>query len=189
MLRKKMSHMGYGKKSTLSIFIVIVIVGMVGIVVSSSLFSIRSSIMYTTPIHSAYAQYSSSVSKGKPVRLDNTANITIKHKTYPIKYSITNGKVLSIVADQSNSKISASIQPYKNGIFTIELPRKVIDSKGQGILRNIVDSKYIVHINGQAFGVSYNEILNNANARTLQVNFGKSDKVIEIKGTQMGKQQ
>jgi len=50
-----------------------------------------------------------------------------------------------------------------------------------------VDSKYIVHINGQTFGVSYNEILNKANARTLEVNFGKGDKVIEIKGTHMGK--
>jgi hypothetical protein len=180
-MRKIVSRRRYGKKSTLSIFTAIVIVG---IVISSSLFSIRSSIIYTTtPIHSAYARYSSSV------RLDNTTNITINHKSYPIKYSITNGKVLSMVADQSNSKISASIQPYKNGKFTIELPRKVIDSKGQGILRNMVDSKYIVHINGRAFGVSYNEILNNANARTLEVNFGEGDKVIEIKGTQMGKQQ
>lgn len=185
MLRKIVSYRRYGKKSTLSIFTAIVIVGMV---ISSSSFSIPDSIIRTTiPIGSAHAQYSSSVSKGKPPRLDNTTNITINHKTYSIKYNITNGKVLSIVADQSNSKISASIQPYKNGKFTIELPRKVIDSKGQGIFRNIVDSKYIVHINGRAFGVSYNEILNNANARTLQVNFGKGDKVIEIKGTQMGK--
>lgn len=183
MLRKIVSYRRYGKKSTLSIFTAIVIVGMV---ISSSLFSIPSSII-RTPIHSAYAQYGSSVSKVEPPRLDNTTNITINHKTYPIKYNITNGKVLSIVADQSNSKISASIQPYNNGKFTIELPRNVIDSKGQGIFRNIVDSKYIVHINGRAFGVSYNEILNNANARTLQVNFGKGDKVIEIKGTQMGK--
>ena len=63
----------------------------------------------------------------------------------------------------------------------------MIDSKGQGIFKNIVDSKYIVHINGQAFGVSYNEISNNANARALAINFGKDDRVIEIKGTQMGK--
>ena len=187
MHRKIVSCRRYRKKSTLIIFTAVVIVGMI---ISSSLFSIRSSIIYTTtPIHPAYAQYSSSVSNGKTPRLDNTTNITINHKSYPIKYSITNGKVLSIVADQSNSKISASIQPYKNGKFTIELPRKVIDSKGQGILRNIVDSKYIVHINGRAFGVFYNEILNNANARTLEVDFGKGDKVIEIKGTQMGKQQ
>jgi hypothetical protein len=187
MLREIVSYRRYGKKSTLSIFTATVIVGMV---ISSSLFSIPSSIIRTTaPINSAYAQYGSSVNKGKPPRLDNTTNISINGKPYPIKYNITNGRVVSIVADQSNSKISASIQPYKNGKFTIELPRKVIDSKGQGILRNIVDSKYIVHINGRAFGVSYNEILNNANARTLEVDFGKGDKVIEIKGTQMGKQQ
>jgi hypothetical protein len=185
MLRKIVSYRRHGK-STPSIFTAIFVAGMI---ISSSLFSILSSTIYTTPIHSAYAQNNSNAGKGNPLGLDNTTNITINHKPYPIKYNITDGKVLSIIADQSNSKISALIQPFKNGKFTIELPRKVIDSKGQGVFRNIVDSKYIVHINGQAFGVSYNEISNNANARTLEITFGKGDKVIEIKGTQMGKQQ
>ena len=185
MLRKIVSYRRHGK-STPSIYTAIVVVGMI---VSSSLFSILSSTIYAAPIYSAFAQNSSNANKGNPNGLDNTTNITINHKPYPIKYSITNGKVLSIIADQSNSKVSALIQPFKNGKFIIELPRKVIDSKGQGVFRNLVDSKYIVHINGQAFGVSYNEILNNANARTLEITFGKGDKVIEIKGTQMGKQQ
>jgi hypothetical protein len=183
MLRKIVSYRRHGK-STPSIYTAIVVVGMI---VSSSLFSILSSTIYAAPIYSAYAQNSSNANKGNPNRLDNTTNITINHKPYPIKYSITNGKVLSIIADQSNSKVSALIQPFKNGKFIIELPRKIIDSKGQGVFRNLVDSKYIVHINGQAFGVSYNEILNNANARTLGITFGKADKIIEIKGTQMGR--
>lgn len=186
MLRKIVSYRRHGK-STPSIFTAIIVV--VWMIISSSLFSIPSSIIYITPIHSAYAQNSSNANKDDRRSLDNTTNITINHKPYLIKYNITNGKVISIIADQSNSKISALIQPFKNGKFTIELPRKVIDSKGQGVFRNIIDSKYIVHINGQAFGVSYNEISNNANARTLEITFGKGDKVIEIKGTQMGKQQ
>ena len=185
MLKKIMSYKRVGKY-TPCIFTTIVIVGMI---ISLSMFLILFSTICTAPIHSAYAQNDSNASKDNPYGLDNTTNITVNSKPYPIKYGITNGKVLSIIADQSNSKISASIQPFKNGKFIIELPRTVIDSKGRGIFRNIVDSKYIVHINGQAFGVSYNEILNNANARTLAINFGKDDKVIEIKGTQMGKQQ
>lgn len=184
-LRKIVSYRKHGK-STPSIFTAVFVVG---VIIPSSLFSILSSTIYITPIHSAYAQNSNNASKGNRHGLDNTTNITINHKPYPIKYNITNGKLISIIADQSNSKISALIQPFKNGKFTIELPRKVIDSKGQGVFKNIVDSKYIVHINGQAFGVSYNELSNNANARTLEITFGKGDKVIEIKGTQMGKQQ
>jgi hypothetical protein len=35
--------------------------------------------------------------------------------------------------------------------------------------------------------VSYNEISNNANARTLDIDFGKDNRAIEIKGTQIGK--
>ncbi|HET7283453.1 MAG TPA: hypothetical protein VFI70_02105 [Nitrososphaeraceae archaeon] len=171
-------------KYTPNIFTAIVVVGMI---ISLPMFLILSPTICTTPIHSAYGQNSRSHNKDNTPGLDNTTNITISGKPHLIKYSITNGKILSIIPDQSNSRISASIQPTKNGKFTIELPRKVIDSKGQGIFKNIVDSKYIVHINGQAFGVSYNEISNNANARTLAINFGKDDRVIEIKGTQMGK--
>jgi hypothetical protein len=180
---KKVVHFKKLGKYTSSIFTAIVVVGMI---ISLSMFLILSSTICITPIHSAYGQNSRNPNKDNAPGLDNTTNITISHKAYPIKYGINNGKVLSIIADQSNSKISASIQPSKNGKFTIELPRKVIDSKGQGIFKNIVDSKFIVHINGQAFGVSYNEISNNANARTLAINFGKDDRVIEIKGTQMG---
>ena len=186
MLRKILSYRRHGKSTPIIFSTIIVVVGMI---ISSSLFSIFSSTTYITPIHSAHAQNSSNAIKGNGHTLVNTTNITINHKPYPIKYNITNGKVLSIIADQSNSKISVLIQPFKNGKFTIELPRKIIDSKGQGVFRNIVDSKYIVHINGQAFGVSYNEISNNANARMIEITFGKGDKVIEIKGTQMGKQQ
>jgi hypothetical protein len=181
---KKVEHYKRLGKYTPNIFTAKVIVGMI---ISLSMFLILSPAICTTPIHSAYGQNSRSPNKDNTPGLDNTTSITISGKPHPIKYSITNGKVLNITADQSNSKISASIQASKNGKFTIELPRKVIDSKGQGIFKNIVDSKYIVHINGQAFGVSYNEISNNANARTLAINFGKDDRDIEIKGTQMGK--
>jgi hypothetical protein len=181
---KKIVHYKKLGKYTPSIFTAIVVVCMV---ISVSMFLILSLTICTTPIHLAYGQNTSNASKDNNPGVDKTTNITINSKPYPIKYGITNGKVLSIIADQSNSKISASIQPSKNGKFAIELPRKVIDSKGQGIFKNIVDSKFIVHINGQAFGVSYNEISNNANARTLAINFGKDDRVIEIKGTQMGK--
>lgn len=162
-------------------------------IIAFAILLIMSSNVFTNPANLTYAQNSSNnASNGNNTNnhgLDRLANVTINGKSYLIRYGITNGKVLSIVADKANSKISAAIQPYnKNGKFTIELPRNIIDSKGQGIFRNIIDSKYIVRINGNAFGITYNEILkNNVNARTLAINFGTGDRLIEIKGTQMGK--
>jgi hypothetical protein len=170
-----------------------------GIIIAFAILLIMSSNVFTNPANSTYAQNSSNNNNNSNNAsndnntnnhgLDRLANVTINGKSYLIRYGITNGKVLSIVADKANSKISAAIQPYnKNGKFTIELPRNIIDSKGQGIFRNIIDSKYIVRINGNAFGITYNEILkNNVNARTLAINFGTGDRLIEIKGTQMGK--
>jgi hypothetical protein len=76
-----------------------------------------------------------------------------------------------------NSRIIENItkEAFDNGKFTIELPRNIIDSKGQGIFRNVIHSKYIGHIIGNGFGVTYNEI--SISPRTLAINFG------EIKGT------
>jgi hypothetical protein len=67
----------------------------------------------------------------------------------------------------------------KNMIFTIELPRNVIDSKGQGN----TDTKFVVKIDNK--GVDYKEVANNLNARILGIDFSKGDRVVEITGTQM----
>lgn len=64
-------------------------------------------------------------------------------------------------------------------IFTIELPRNVIDSKGQGN----TDTKFVVKIDNK--GVEYKDLANNLNARILGIDFSKGDRVIEITGTQM----
>jgi len=64
-------------------------------------------------------------------------------------------------------------------IFTIELPRNVIDSKGQGN----TDIKFVVKIDNK--GVEYKDLANNLNARILGIDFSKGDRVVEITGTQM----
>jgi hypothetical protein len=73
------------------------------------------------------------------------------------------------------------ISPGGSGkmVFTIELPRNVIDSKGQGN----PDIKFLVKIDGK--GVDYKEVANNLNARILGIDFSKVNRIIEISGTQM----
>ena len=111
----------------------------------------------------------------------NAANMVINGKTFPIKYNITGGKLLGLVADNDKTTVVAVISPGGSGkmVLTIELPRNVIDSKGQGN----TDTKFLVKIDGK--GVDYKEVANNLNARILGIDFSKDNRIIEISGTQM----
>ena len=111
----------------------------------------------------------------------NAANLTLKDKIFPIKYNITGGKLLGLVADNDKTTVVALISPGGSGkmVLTIELPRNVIDSKGQGN----TDIKFVVKIDNK--GVDYKEVANNLNARILGIDFSKGDRVVEITGTQM----
>jgi hypothetical protein len=111
----------------------------------------------------------------------NVANLVINGKTFPIKYNITGGKLLGLVADNDKTAVVAVISPGGSDkmVLTIELPRNVIDSKGQGN----TDTKFLVKIDGK--GVEYKEVANNLNARILGIDFSKDNRIIEISGTQM----
>jgi hypothetical protein len=113
----------------------------------------------------------------------NAANLTLKDKIFPIKYNITGGKLVGLLPDKDKTTVVAVLSPGGSGeksmIFTIELPRNVIDSKGQGN----TDTKFVVKIDNK--GVDYKEVANNLNARILGIDFSKGDRVVEITGTQM----
>jgi hypothetical protein len=113
----------------------------------------------------------------------NAANLTLKDRIFPIKYNITGGKLLGLLPDKDKTTLVAVLSPEgsgeKNMIFTIELPRNVIDSKGQGN----TDTKFVLKIDNK--GVDYKEVANNLNARILGIDFSKGDRVVEITGTQM----
>jgi hypothetical protein len=111
----------------------------------------------------------------------NVANLVINGKTFPNKYNITGGRLLGLVADNDKTAVVAVISPGGSCkmVLSIELPRNVIDSKGQGN----TDTKFIVKINGK--GVDYKEVANNLNARILGIDFSKDNRIIEITGTQM----
>jgi len=106
--------------------------------------------------------------------------LTINGKNYPIKYSITAGKLVGILADKDRTTLALVLNPSGNGgNFTTELPRNVIDSKGA----SNADTKLLIKIDGK--GVDYKELANNVNARILAIDFSKDNRFIEIIGTQM----
>jgi hypothetical protein len=106
--------------------------------------------------------------------------LTINGKTFPLKYSITGGKLVGILADKDRSTLVLVLNPSTNGgNITIELPRNVIDSKGA----SNADTKYLIKIDGK--GVDYKEVANNVNSRILSIDFSKDNRFIEIIGTQM----
>jgi hypothetical protein len=106
--------------------------------------------------------------------------LTINGKNFPIKYSITAGKLVGILADKDRTTLALVLNPSGNGgNFTTELPRNVIDSKGA----SNADTKLLIKIDGK--GVDYKELANNVNARILAIDFSKDNRFIEIIGTQM----
>jgi len=111
---------------------------------------------------------------------DNISNLVIKDKTFPIKYNITNGKLLGIIGDKDKTTLVLLLgSSLDNGKLTVELPRNVLDAKSQGN----TDAKYNIKIDNK--DVDYKEVGTNLNARILQTDFGKNDRMIEITGTGM----
>jgi hypothetical protein len=110
----------------------------------------------------------------------NISNLVIKDKTFPIKYNITNGKLLGIIGDNDKTTLVLLLGSIlDNGKLTVELPRNVLDAKSQGN----TDAKYNIKIDNE--DVDYKEVGTNLNARILQTDFGKNDRMIEITDTEM----
>jgi hypothetical protein len=98
----------------------------------------------------------------------NISNLVIKDKTFPIKYNITNGKLLGIIGDNDKTTLVLLLGSIlDNGKLTVELPRNVLDAKSQGN----TDAKYNIKIDNK--DVDYKEVGTNLNARILQTDFGK----------------
>ena len=77
--------------------------------------------------------------------IKNMTNVNIQGNNYQIKYNNTNAKVVSIVPQKEAAKLVITIEPAKEGKFTIDLPRQLIDYKIAGSK----DGNYIVTINGK----------------------------------------
>jgi hypothetical protein len=112
---------------------------------------------------------------------NNSYNLNIFDKSYPIKYQITGSgnKLNNVSAEADNSTLLVNVLSQSNGRLSIELPRNIIDSKKQGG----VDDRYLVFLDGQV--ASPDEIKNDSQIRTLAIDFDKGTTQIEIAGSKI----
>ncbi len=106
-----------------------------------------------------------------------TYNLSIGDKQYKIPYQIIGGKLDTINAQGTNATLVLNISTTSDGKLTLDLPRKIIDSKKQGG----IDEGYAVFVDGQ--NVNADQIKNNTESRTLSIDFPKGASRIDIAGT------
>ena len=106
-----------------------------------------------------------------------TYNLGIGNKQYKIPYQITGGKLDTINAQGNNTTLVFNISTTSDGKLTLDLPRKIIDSKKQGG----IDEGYAVFVDGQ--NANADQIKNNTESRTISFDFPKGASRIDIAGT------
>jgi plastocyanin len=106
-----------------------------------------------------------------------TYNLGIGNKQFKIPYQITGGKLDTINAQGNNATLVFNISTTSDGKLTLDLPRKIIDSKKQGG----IDKGYAVFVDGQ--NANADQIKNNTESRTLSIDFPKGASRIDIAGT------
>ncbi len=97
--------------------------------------------------------------------------------TFDIEYIIRGGNVTDIIVDQEFFELIVLIEPKSDGAITLELPRTAIDAKQS----NGKDDIFIILIDGVE--VPFTETQNDANTRTITIEFEETDSDIEIIGT------
>jgi len=74
-------------------------------------------------------------------------DVVLNGKSYPIKYNTTGGNLLALAADTDQKTLLAVVgSTADKGKLIIELPRIVIDAKGQDKGQQAGDAKFEVHI-------------------------------------------
>ena len=98
-------------------------------------------------------------------------NLTLDGNTFPIHYAITGqGNILhNISKQQDNNTLAVRIGSQSNGQFTVEIPKK------------LMDSPYQVYVNG--IHQPTQQITNNSEVRALAIDFPKGSDQIDIQNT------
>jgi len=97
--------------------------------------------------------------------------------TFDIEYLIIGGNITDVIVDQEFFELIVLIDAKSDGIITLELPRTAIDAKQS----DGKDDIFIILIDGVE--VPYTETQNDANTRTITIEFEETDSDIEIIGT------
>ena len=133
------------------------------------------------PYYTVYGQLNETISQLDETaasHLVNTKELKIGNASYHVRYQISGDNQLEAMwVLRDNITLAADISAVSDGVLAIELPRDVIDSKKQ----SNADDAYAVFVDGQF--VQYEEIMNNTEARILNVEFSNGSEQIEITGT------
>jgi len=97
--------------------------------------------------------------------------------TFDIEYLIRGGSVIDIIVDQEFFELIVLIEPESDGAITLELPRTAIDAKKS----DGTDDIFIILIDGVE--VPFTETQNDANTRTIIIEFEEGDSQISVRGT------
>jgi predicted secreted protein with PEFG-CTERM motif len=131
------------------------------------------SVQFGSPDRSAKTTFNFT---GVPVS-QSQSTIPVDGTNFSITYTIINGTVLDIKADQPHTSVIVSIKTTGDGILTITLPRALIDSKNS----DGTDKPYVVSNDGNI--AQFNETSTTNTDRTLTIQFKNGTQQITIMGT------
>jgi hypothetical protein len=101
--------------------------------------TLATALVYSIPMHSSYAQNDAS-------SFGQVTSVYVNGKNYPIKYSITTGKLLGVVEDKDKATLIVVVStPSDKGTLNIEIPRNILDDKAQ----SNADAKFTVRVDGR----------------------------------------
>ena len=100
-------------------------------------------------------------------------------RTYDVEYAIKGGTVTNMMVDYDRFTLTVLIASDEGGTITLDLPRKLIDTKKQ----DGKDDTFIILTRGVE--VSYQESDFDFVSRVITVNFEKRDAGIQIIGTEL----
>ncbi|MDQ3838863.1 MAG: hypothetical protein M3297_06300 [Thermoproteota archaeon] len=110
---------------------------------------------------------------------NNTIDIEIDGKPYPLTYNITGGEISNITAIKENATLLVDVVTNNDGTLILELPRNIIDSKNP----QNEDEDYLLFADG--IRADAEQIVTNETVRTLSVDFDNGVEQIEIAGTRI----
>ncbi|MDH3488510.1 MAG: PEFG-CTERM sorting domain-containing protein [Nitrosopumilus sp.] len=107
--------------------------------------------------------------------MSSESSIKVSDTDLMIGYTITSGKVTSVMPDVDAKSLVVGINSNDDGIITLELPRSVLDAK-----MNNNDDEFFVLVDGEE--VNFEESVTESK-RTLTVSFPANAEEVEIIGT------
>jgi hypothetical protein len=115
----------------------------------------------------------------------NQQTVTVGGQNFSIPYSIREGQVVAIVPAPPTTSIDVIIAPTQfaktYGVFTIKIPRHLLDSKNP----DGTDKQFRVALDGH--GLSWKQLQSDNTDRTLGLYFGASNGFLQIYGTQLAR--